>query len=179
MFSEVAILERFKGKPGMCQLLDYGLSGDDFILVMQHYSCSLKSWRNQLPACPDRQLRLYLAAFHSIVSAVQASAQPFAGSLMSPKHCCSSDICDITHSACGVPASLLLHCGARKGDSTPELPLVTSHPAACMLPFAMCFHLEALAAVSWSRAGRRNHLRCNNTLLEAPEGSCRTNPPVR
>ena len=74
MFSEVAILERFKGRQGMCQLLDYGLSGDDFILVMRHYSCSLKSWRDQLPACPDGQLRLYLEAFHSIVSAVQARA---------------------------------------------------------------------------------------------------------
>ena len=82
MFSEVAILERFKGRQGMCQLLDYGLSGDDFILVMRHYACSLKSWRKQLPACPDGQLRLYLEAFLSIVAAVQASAQQFGESLI-------------------------------------------------------------------------------------------------
>ena len=82
MFSEVAILERFKGRQGMCQLLDYGLSGDDFILVMRHYACSLKGWRDQLPACPDGQLRLYLEAFLSIVSAVQASAQQFGESLI-------------------------------------------------------------------------------------------------
>ena len=95
MFSEVAILERFKGKQGMCQLLDYGLSGDDFILVMRHYSCSLKSWRDQLPACPDGQLRLYLEAFHNIVVAVQVSAELFAE--ISTLHECPCLYTSVTH----------------------------------------------------------------------------------
>ena len=74
IFSEIAVLERFKGKSGMCQLLDYGLDGDDFIMVLRHYSGSLRAWRDQMPSCPDGQLRLYLQIFCDIVSSVQVTA---------------------------------------------------------------------------------------------------------
>lgn len=74
IFSEIAVLERFKGRSGMCQLLDYGLDGDDFIMVLRHYSGSLKAWRDQMPGSPDGQLRLYLQIFCDIVSSVQVSA---------------------------------------------------------------------------------------------------------
>lgn len=75
IFSEISILERFKGRPGMCQLLDYGLDGNDFILVLRHYACSLGAWRAQLPGCPDGHLRLYLQIFRDIVSSVQVSGR--------------------------------------------------------------------------------------------------------
>ena len=79
IFSETAILERFKGKPGMCQLLDYGLDGDDFIMVLRHYAGSLKAWRDQMPGCPDGQLRRYLQIFGEVVSGVQVRAHLPAG----------------------------------------------------------------------------------------------------
>ena len=71
IFSEIAILECFKGRPGMCQLLDYGQDGDDFIMVLHAYSGSLKAWRAQMPTCPDGHLRMYLRIFRDIVSCVQ------------------------------------------------------------------------------------------------------------
>jgi len=71
IFSEIAILERFRGKSSMCQLLDYGVDGDDFIMVLRAYSSSLKAWRDQMPSCPDGQLRMYLQIFRDIVSCVQ------------------------------------------------------------------------------------------------------------
>lgn len=55
----------------MCQLLDYGQDGDDFIMVLHAYSGSLKAWRAQMPTCPDRHLRMYLHIFRDIVSCVQ------------------------------------------------------------------------------------------------------------
>ena len=76
IFSEIAILERFRGQAGMCQLLDYGLDGDDFVMVLRAYAGSLKAWRAQLPGCPDGQLRTYLQIFHDVVSCVQVSAHP-------------------------------------------------------------------------------------------------------
>ncbi len=74
IFSEIAILERFKGRPGMCQLLDYGLDGDDFILVLHAYCGSLKAWRAHMPTCPDGHSRMYLRIFRDIVSCVQVLA---------------------------------------------------------------------------------------------------------
>ena len=86
IFSEIAILERFRGRPGMCQLLDYGLDGDDFIMVLRHYSGSLKAWRDQMPDCPDGQLRMYLQIFGDIVSGVQVSAHLPAGTALHDCH---------------------------------------------------------------------------------------------
>ena len=44
-FGEVAILERYKGCTGICQLLDYGLVQEAYWVVMKRYRCSLAEWR--------------------------------------------------------------------------------------------------------------------------------------
>ncbi|MCO5591889.1 hypothetical protein L7F22_045882 [Adiantum nelumboides] len=45
IYSEVEILEKFTGDPRVCQLLDYGVDIESFILVLKHYKCSLRYWR--------------------------------------------------------------------------------------------------------------------------------------
>ncbi|KAH7295629.1 hypothetical protein KP509_27G058000 [Ceratopteris richardii] len=45
VYSEVEILEKFTGDPRICQLLDYGVDIESFILVLKHYKCSLRYWR--------------------------------------------------------------------------------------------------------------------------------------
>ncbi|MCO5610514.1 hypothetical protein L7F22_064753 [Adiantum nelumboides] len=45
IYSEVEILEKFTGDPRVCQLLDYGVDIESFILALKHYKCSLRYWR--------------------------------------------------------------------------------------------------------------------------------------
>jgi hypothetical protein len=45
VYSEVEILEKFSGEPAICQILDYGVNTESFILVLKHYKCSLHTWR--------------------------------------------------------------------------------------------------------------------------------------
>ncbi|KAI5056613.1 hypothetical protein GOP47_0028431 [Adiantum capillus-veneris] len=47
IYSEVEILEKFIGDPRVCQLLDYGVDIESFILVLKHYKCSLRYWRQR------------------------------------------------------------------------------------------------------------------------------------
>lgn len=73
MFSEISILERFRGQPSTCQLLDYGLDGDAFVLVMRKYAASLRTWRACINSPPAAHLRLYLRIFADIIAAVQVA----------------------------------------------------------------------------------------------------------
>lgn len=49
VYGEVAIMERFTGQRGMCQLLDYGLVQEAYWIVMKRYRCSLTEWRQRQP----------------------------------------------------------------------------------------------------------------------------------
>lgn len=71
VFSEVAILERFRGQQSVCQLLNYGVEGDSFVLVMRKYPTSLKAWRARITSAPAHHLRLYLHIFADIIAAKQ------------------------------------------------------------------------------------------------------------
>src|SRR5438105_1905514 len=71
MFTEVAILERFKGQPAICQLYDYAIDADGIVLVLRCYRCSLKEWRNRQQGGAGPHLRLYLAIFAQVLAAVQ------------------------------------------------------------------------------------------------------------
>ncbi|BDA44756.1 probable serine/threonine-protein kinase par-1 at C-terminar half [Coccomyxa sp. Obi] len=74
VFSEVAILERFRGQQSVCQLLNYGVEGDSFVLVMRKYPTSLKAWRARITSPPAHHLRLYLHIFADIIAAKQVLA---------------------------------------------------------------------------------------------------------
>ena len=45
IFSEVTILERYKDRAGICQIIDYGLAQESYWVVMKRYRCSLAEWR--------------------------------------------------------------------------------------------------------------------------------------
>lgn len=47
IYSEVQILELFRGDLRVCQILDYGIDCDTFVLVLKHYKCSLRAWRHR------------------------------------------------------------------------------------------------------------------------------------
>ncbi|KAG0621861.1 hypothetical protein M758_3G053500 [Ceratodon purpureus] len=87
VYSEVQILHRFQGDQRVCQILDYGVDRDAFVLVLKHYKCSLRAWRKQhtqplvavaavrktgfVPPLHDR-LPLYLAVYSAVLQAVKA-----------------------------------------------------------------------------------------------------------
>ena len=73
VFSEVAILEQLALKDNICQLYDYGIDSDSFYLVMKHYRCSLKQWRERQSQQPDKQLALYISIFNQILQGVKVS----------------------------------------------------------------------------------------------------------
>eukprot|EP00803_Ostreobium_quekettii_P011561 evm.model.scf_130EXC.3 EVM.evm.TU.scf_130EXC.3 scf_130EXC:70133-76671(-) len=71
MFSEVSILEQFRGVPCISQLCDYGVTHDSMYMVMKEYKCSLLDWRKKLPASCPRALRLFLRIFRNVIEAVK------------------------------------------------------------------------------------------------------------
>ena len=73
MFSEVAILEQLSLKDNICQLYDYGIDSDSFYLVLKHYRCSLKQWRERQSQQPEKQLALYINIFKQILQGVKVS----------------------------------------------------------------------------------------------------------
>ncbi|GAB4821632.1 hypothetical protein N2152v2_008678 [Parachlorella kessleri] len=60
--------------PRAVQLLDFGIdtTAEAMFIVMRDYRCSLRKWREVQPADPSGQLRLYLAIFQQVLSAVKA-----------------------------------------------------------------------------------------------------------
>lgn len=94
VYSEVQILERFRGDLRVCQILDYGVDRDAFVLVLKHYKCSLRAWRQRHTQCrscgrgPDcsvttdrtanapplhERLPLYLEVYAAVLQAVSVS----------------------------------------------------------------------------------------------------------
>lgn len=87
VFSEVQILHRFQGDPRICQILDYGVDRDAFVLVLKHYKCSLRAWRKQhtqarVAVTTDKttgtvplheRLPLYLEVYAAVLQSVSAS----------------------------------------------------------------------------------------------------------
>ncbi|KAG1675247.1 hypothetical protein FOA52_016278 [Chlamydomonas sp. UWO 241] len=73
LFGEILILERFKGCPGICQMIDYGLTPEAYWIVMKRYRCSLAEWRTRQVAGPidARAAALYLAVLLQVVRALQ------------------------------------------------------------------------------------------------------------
>lgn len=77
IFSEVRILERLAGQPGYCQLYDYGVDGDSFVLVQKDYRTSLRNWRIRQPADPCVHEKLYVEIFWQIMEAIEVSPLTF------------------------------------------------------------------------------------------------------
>jgi len=71
VFSEVALLQAFASNPAVCQVWDYGVEGDNFVLVLRRYEASLAQWRASLPSDPGPRLRLYFTIFADVLRAVQ------------------------------------------------------------------------------------------------------------
>lgn len=63
IYGEIAIMDQYKDCPGICQMLDYGLTDDAFWIVMKKYRCSLAEWRQRQALGPTSApaAALYLA----------------------------------------------------------------------------------------------------------------------
>lgn len=84
IYSEVEILEKFIGDDRVCQLLDYGVDVESFVLVLKHYKCSLRYWRqhHDIQFCREKdssdnltkafykKLPLYLEIYSAVLQAV-------------------------------------------------------------------------------------------------------------
>ncbi|KAK9840490.1 hypothetical protein WJX74_010570 [Apatococcus lobatus] len=72
IFAEVSIIEEMRDSQWTADLLDYGLMGQDWWLVMPLYAASLKQWRSKQPPGIGDRLPLYSALFVQLVQAVMA-----------------------------------------------------------------------------------------------------------
>eukprot|EP01026_Neomeris_dumetosa_P033722 TRINITY_DN26980_c0_g1_i6.p1 TRINITY_DN26980_c0_g1~~TRINITY_DN26980_c0_g1_i6.p1 ORF type:complete len:673 (-),score=70.89 TRINITY_DN26980_c0_g1_i6:371-2389(-) len=81
VLNEASILQRFEKSGRVCKLLDLGVTDDSYYLVMQHYKCSLKQWRQRRSEVYGNDigtitgsLRLYLNIFMMVLIAVEEIA---------------------------------------------------------------------------------------------------------
>ncbi len=77
MFSEVSILERYRGVRGICQLIDFGLSSDAYWLVMKRYRCSLAEWRQKQRRGPSdaAAAAVYVSVLAQVVESLRVLAR--------------------------------------------------------------------------------------------------------
>ncbi|KAK9866973.1 hypothetical protein WJX84_010760 [Apatococcus fuscideae] len=75
IFAEVSIMEEMRDCEWTADLLDYGLMGQDWWLVMPLYAASLKQWRSRQPLGIGDRLPLYSALFVQLLQAVMALHQ--------------------------------------------------------------------------------------------------------
>ncbi len=71
IFTEITILDRFRGDSRVCQMLDYGVDGEHYWISMKFYKCSLKQWRMKQTAPLSQMLPIYLNIFLNIVNAMK------------------------------------------------------------------------------------------------------------
>ncbi|KAH0569998.1 Kinase, Uni1 [Spironucleus salmonicida] len=57
LFQEITVLENIQSDPNFCQLYDYGVTPQGYIIIMQRYYTSFKNFREQLFAHSDQKLR--------------------------------------------------------------------------------------------------------------------------
>ena len=78
MYGEVLILERYKGCPGICQLIDFGLAPEAYWIVMKRYRCSLADWRQRQPTASGPAgapaTAMYVAILLQVVCALRLLA---------------------------------------------------------------------------------------------------------
>ena len=67
---QVSIMEEMRDCEWTADLLDYGLMGQDWWLVMPLYAASLKQWRSRQPLGIGDRLPLYSALFVQLLQAV-------------------------------------------------------------------------------------------------------------
>ena len=77
VYTEIAMLEAMECDPWVAKLLDYGVTGKSFYVVMQRYPASLKLWRTTYGRSLGakeltKQMPLYLGMYAQCIEAVNA-----------------------------------------------------------------------------------------------------------
>ena len=70
IFTEILILEHFRGDPDACRLFDFGLDHENFWLTMKRYTGSLKEWRNRQTRPLAENLLLYMNIFEQMLRTI-------------------------------------------------------------------------------------------------------------
>ena len=74
VYSEIALFEAMDREPMVARLFDYGVGGDSFFIVMQHYPTSLKRWRSAQGPLEDEanknKMHVYFAIYAQCIDAV-------------------------------------------------------------------------------------------------------------
>lgn len=97
-FEEVGVLQRLHHLPGVCNLVNYGVTYEGICLVLPKYRCNLRQWRGQhKPQAGKQQAQLYLHIFSQLVQLVQVGC----GWTCCNSACCVNTwaiICCVAHS---------------------------------------------------------------------------------
>ena len=67
IFNEILIMEKFKADPRICRMYDYGVTKDNYFIVMREYKCSLKKWRSKQTTHFLQNIPLYMHIFKRIL----------------------------------------------------------------------------------------------------------------
>ena len=75
VYSEIALFEAMEREPLVARLYDYGVRGDSFFVVMQHYPSSLKRWRSTQGPLEDEvtknKMHIYFAIYAQCIDAIR------------------------------------------------------------------------------------------------------------
>ncbi|KAG2387299.1 hypothetical protein C9374_001631 [Naegleria lovaniensis] len=67
IFNEILIMEKFKADPRICRMYDYGVTKDNYYIVMKEYKTSLKTWRLKQTTHFLQNIPLYMNIFKRIL----------------------------------------------------------------------------------------------------------------
>jgi hypothetical protein len=71
IFTEVTLLDLYRGDTRSCHLYDFGVDDENYWLVMKWYFTSLRAWRKRQTRSLQENLPLYLNVFMAVLNAMQ------------------------------------------------------------------------------------------------------------
>lgn len=71
IFSEILIMDQFKGDPRICRMYDFGVDDEFYYIIMKEYKCSLKNWREKQTTPLSQLLPLYMRIYYKVLEGVK------------------------------------------------------------------------------------------------------------
>jgi protein-tyrosine phosphatase len=71
VFTEILVMDLFKGDPRICRMYDYGVDDDQYYIIMKEYRTSLRTWREKQTTPLSQLLPLYMRIFYKVLESIQ------------------------------------------------------------------------------------------------------------
>ena len=71
VFTEILVMDLFKGDPRICRMYDYGVDDDQYYIIMKEYRTSLRTWREKQTTPLSQLLPLYMRIFYKVLESIK------------------------------------------------------------------------------------------------------------